>query len=175
MKIGIDPSIKSTCICINKDNKRFEFHLVLTSPTQKLLKKLGSFNNIKVHLVEIEDHEDKELKKTRQVFFILNEIKNILKKYPKNSEVILESIALQAKGTIDTLAGLNFGIRNICLEKDFNLRVIQPTKIKKQGLGTGFASKEEVIESLLVWFPEFELLKSEKIDDIADSWMMTML
>lgn len=174
--MGIDPSIRSTGMCVIEDEniKGARYYLITSSVTKKFIK------NAK-NLISIIQYEhvtpaspsalDKELAKTHNVISAAALIKHIIKtEHP--DVVVLEAVAFAANGTIDQLAGLNYIIRQDTLEAECKLVVVSPSVIKKNAIGNGAAGKEDMIRAWFVVQPQFAVLSSQKVDDLADAYFM---
>lgn len=213
INIGIDLSIHSTGICILEKGKSIpSFYLILSDKKYSKTsvekyhnnfknKRLG--NNIKVIFYEYsrpsKESLGKEVSKSLNVSNILDIIdQNVLRpifnnKSNKKEKVIkvnIEAIAMSASGTIDQLAGLNYGIRYLLLKKYNlpieNLGLISPTTLKKNSVGSGKAEKDIMVSSFKLLFKNNEnknknFIKSleyiEKqlkwsIDDLVDAYFL---
>ena len=214
INIGIDLSIHSTGICILEEGKSIpSFYLILSDKKysktsiekyHKYLennKKLSN-NKIKVLFYEYSSPSKqilgKEISKSLNVSNILDIIdQNIFKTIFKNKnnnieniKVNIEAIAMSATGTIDQLAGLNYGIRYLLLKKYGlpieNLGLISPTSLKKNSVGSGKVEKDIMVSSFKLLFKSDEnnnkkFIKSleyiEKqlkwsIDDLVDAYFL---
>lgn len=81
--IGIDPSINSTGVCVNKNNKNVYYNIV-----SKRTKKLEKFNSKYINILFYEKNADKslnynekEVEKAKNILYICNFIKKIIKKH----------------------------------------------------------------------------------------------
>ena len=164
--MGIDPSIRSTGICIhNSDTKKClqnKYYLIVAQPTKKVLefqnKNIGiipynyvSKQNIAISCGNQENstkqiYQTSEFTKSQNVYSILQNIKAIIKK-EKPTLINIEGIALAAIGKIDALSGLNYGIRNICIELEIPFQIISPSANKKSFTGLGNAKKDLMVSS----------------------------
>ena len=161
--MGIDPSIRSTGICIhNSDNKKSlqnKYYLIVAQPTKKVL----AFKHKNISIIPYEylskqivetslqnnphnTYQINEFVKSKNVFSILTYIRSIIKK-EKPSLINIEGIALAAVGKIDELSGLNYGIRNICIKLNIPFQVISPSANKKSFTGIGNAKKDLMVIS----------------------------
>lgn len=170
--LGIDPSLSSTGIYYTGTK---EYWLICSKPTKKLLR--SKING--VHVVPYEyspqtnlSGPERELMKAMNVYRITNEIRKIIEKtHPDH--VVLEAVAFNAGGTIDSLAGLNYAIRSILIEHKIPFTVLSPTTVKKYFVGNGGAKKDLMIRSWsLVESRSTDILSINKGDDLADAFAM---
>lgn len=171
--IGIDPSMRSTGIyCDGK------YILIASNPTKKLIKSQNEF--LIVYQYEAESVKDKtsiekEVAKTKNIKSILDIIKTILIK-EKPAQVNIEAIAMGASGRIDELAGLNYGIRLLCLELNIPFLAIPPTTNKLKFTGNGHATKEMMIEAWKMCDKNAQKLLNigKGLDDLADAYALSV-
>lgn len=174
--MGIDPSIRSTGICVieNEDIGVARYYLVTSSVTKKFIKNARNL----ISIIQYEhvapaspSARDKELAKTHNVISAATLIRRIIEtEHP--DVIVLEAVAFAANGTIDQLAGLNYIIRQDILETGCKLVVVSPSVIKKNAIGNGAAGKEDMIRAWVVVQPQFAALSNQKIDDLADAYFM---
>lgn len=190
--IGIDPSINSTGICIQKydgDKKLSENFIILTGE-RKLTKREKNANDTlfvfeywfykKEDLSIYKDHNHwQEYWKSFNMISLANEIKNIIKEFTKDKPskiyIIMEGISYgsaQRTKSIFDLAGLNYLIREKFIEKDdIIFTIATPSEIKKFASGNGNCNKEVMINLFSISNPN--LLIIPKLDDISDAWFMS--
>ncbi len=189
--VGIDPSINSSGICIQKyDNQqKINEQFIILSGERKLSKKeQNAESNIdelsyifytKKDLKEFkEDNHLHEYWKSYNLINLVNKIKEIIDEFikdnPEKIYITMEGISYGSSirtNTICDLAGLNYLIRNIFVEKPFiDFQISPPTEIKKFASGNGNCKKEVMINLFKVIHPEYDIVP--KVDDIADAWFM---
>lgn len=185
--IGIDPSINSTGVCIQKYNdkdilKKEYFFIIKPN---KLTKKEEKINIVdfqyllynKIDLSIYKNSHEQEYYKTMNILSIMEKIDNIINQYTHKNDhvtIIMEGISygssLRTKSIFD-LAGLNYLLRyTIINHKNVQLCICPPAEIKKFASGKGNSDKDILCEAFLVLYPQFEGIK--KIDDIVDAYFM---
>ena len=171
--IGIDPSINSTGICVNKDNKNIYYNIV-----SKRTKKLENFNSKHINILFYDKNTDKslnssgkEVEKARNILYICNFIKKIVKKH-KPSKVIMEGLSYGSNGQLGDLGGLNFSIRMILLEMGINFVIVPPTTWKKQQIGIAGAEKDIIVKAWKNIDKNIANIDEIKLDDLADSYFL---
>ena len=184
--IGIDPSINSTGVCIQKinDDNKEEAPIFFIIKPNKLTKKeqkinIENFNYIIYNKEDLSKYKSKkshlfEYYKTLNIIDIANKLYDIIKDFIDDSTtVVMEGISygssLRTKSIFD-LAGLNYLIREKLIRNNINLNICPPAEIKKFASGKGNANKDILIEAFLVMFPQFADI--DKIDDIVDAYFM---
>ena len=150
-------------IRIKKKCLQNKYYLIVAQPTKKVL----TFKHKNIRIISYEylskqtlenslqtklqnnphnAYQINEFVKSQNVYSILQKIKAIIKK-EKPSLINIEGIALAAVGKIDELSGLNYGIRNICIELNIPFQVISPSANKKSFTGIGNAKKDVMVSS----------------------------
>jgi len=187
--IGIDPSINSTGVTIqkyNNDNKLIKQYFYIIKPN-KLTKQeekinIKNFSYIIYQKYDTSIYKDIdfhlfEYYKTLNLINISNTILSIIKKYINKNDniiVVMEGISYGSSNktkSIYDLSGLNYLIRyNIIKNEHINLLICPPSEIKKFASGKGNANKELLIDAFLILYPEYQQIK--KIDDLVDSYFM---
>ena len=171
--MGIDPSLNSTGICINQDGQ-YKYKLLATKPTKKFVKATENIPSVDIIILNKEPNVkgvEGEINKTRNVAYIIHYVNFFLDLY-RPDYVTIEAPAFSASGRVADLAGLNYAIRLACYDRHIPCYPIAPTSVKMQAVGNGHATKEMMIETWLHLFPEYESIKKEKIDDLADAWAL---
>ncbi len=197
--IGIDPSMNSTGVCIQKyDNDiklKEEFIVIKPSNENKsedkwLTKKekianeaFLNFEYIFYDKIDISKYKENnhlsEYYKTYNMINLVCTIKNIIKEYTKDNPeklyILIEGISygssMRTKSIFD-LAGLNYLIREKFVEKsDISFVIATPSEIKKFASGNGNCNKEVMINLFMVSHPSFNIIP--KVDDISDAWFMS--
>ena len=184
--IGIDPSINSTGICIQKynDNILKKEYFFIIKPN-KLTKSEGKINikgfqyciYPKIDLSQYQNSHEQEYYKTINILSIMEVLTTIIKKYTTKNDniiVIMEGISygssIRTKSIFD-LAGLNYLLRDTIIQnKNIKLLICPTTEIKKFASGKGNSDKDILIEAFLILYPQFKDIK--KIDDMVDAYFM---
>lgn len=171
--IGIDPSINSTGICVNKNNKNVYYNIV-----SKRTKKLEKFNSKYINILFYEKNTDKslnynekEVEKAKNILYICNFIKKIIKKH-KPTVVIMEGLSYGSNGQLGDLGGLNFSIRMVLLEMGVKFVIVPPTTWKKQQLGIAGAEKDIIVKAWKNIDKNIANIDEIKLDDLADSYFL---
>lgn len=209
INIGIDLSIHSTGICILEEGESIpSFYLILSNQKysktsiEKFHHNFTNNRKIKIFFYEYsrpsKESMGKEVSKSLNVINILDIIdQNIFKtifnnksrKKEKTIKVNIEAIAMSASGTIDQLAGLNYGVRYLLLKKYGlpieNLGLISPTTLKKNSVGSGKAEKDIMVSSFKLIFSKnknnkkllenMEYIEKQlkwSIDDLVDAYFL---
>lgn len=171
--IGIDPSMNSTGICICKDGI-YKYVLLSTKPTKKMLSAAEGLKNLRIVQVDKEPSApgvEGAINQTINIAHILKYVEFFLD-MNKPKYVIIEAPAFNASGRVADLAGLNHAIRLACLQRNIKFYPLPPTTVKAATVGNGQATKEMMIQTWLKLFPEYSLLESMKVDDLADAWAL---
>ena len=185
--IGIDPSINSTGICIQKyndKNKLYKEHFFIIKPNklakneEKIdIKNFQFYIYNKFDISNYDDFHDQEYYKSINIFEIAKTVQNIISKHTSRNDnifVAMEGISygssLRTKSIFD-LAGLNYLLRYILTQnKKLKIYICPPAEIKKFASGKGNSDKDILCEAFLIIYPKFKEIK--KIDDIADAYYM---
>lgn len=174
--IGIDPSLNSTGICVNKNGKSYTYYNINAKPTKKLQNFESNF--IKIIFIEKNstkdlNYSDKEISKSQNIYNICFNIKNILKKH-KPTKVIMEGLSYGSNGALGDLGGLNYAIRMILIELGIPFEIVPPTTWKKQQIGNANAEKDIIIETWKKLDKNISNIgKDIKLDDLADSYFLS--
>lgn len=197
--IGIDPSINSTGICIQKfnDEEKISEDFIILKPGDKgkpeskwLTKKeklaeeqLYNFQYCFYSKIDLAHYKDlnhfSEYWKTNNMCNCAKTIYDIVKEWtkdnPENIYIVMEGIsygsASRTKSIFD-LAGLNYLVRDKFIQK-YNIifTIATPSEIKKYASGNGNCNKDIMINLFLTSHPELNIIP--KIDDIGDAWFMS--
>lgn len=175
--IGIDPSINSTGICVNKNNKNVYYNIV-SKRTKKLEKFNSKYINKYINILFYEKNTDKslnynekEVEKAKNILYICNFIKKIIKKH-KPTIVIMEGLSYGSNGQLGDLGGLNFSIRMVLLEMGVRFVIVPPTTWKKQQLGIAGAEKDIIVKAWKNIDKNIANIDEIKLDDLADSYFL---
>lgn len=177
--LGIDPSIRSTGLCIWRTNELGESTNDYFLITSKITKKMASIDDPHICIQSYTSKDvknltsiGKEQSKTYNVKMISAYINNILMSFHPDY-IVMEAIAYAANGTIDQLAGLNYVIRMSAMTLNIPIYIIPPTTIKMESVGNGQATKEIMIDT---WQKLETKLNKDifniKCDDLADAYFM---
>lgn len=176
IRIGIDPSMNSTGVCIDVNGK-YIYYIIVSDMT----KKMTLFNHDRVHIInyfketnKYDKYIDKERQKTSNIYKICACLENIIKQY--NPDIIqMEGVSYGSTGSaaLVDLSGLNFAIRMMIYRLNKPLAVVAPTSVKKFAVANGQADKNIMINAWKKLDPEMENIKSIKIDDLADAFFIS--
>ena len=172
--MGLDLSINSTGICVN-NNGKYRYYIICS----KLTKKLREFDNKYIKIIEYNkdsvegEYSKKESIKTKNIYNIVVEIKNIIKK-EKPDECRIEGISYGSTGSaaLIDLSGLNFMVRQVLIDMNIPFQIISPTSNKKFAVGNGQADKDVIVDSWLRLQPHLKDIDI-KVDDIADAYFLS--
>ena len=197
--IGIDPSMNSTGICVQKydGDEKIKEEFIILKPNNKLKpeskwlnrkEQLAQESNLpfeymfydKNDLTAYKEHYHfYEYWKSNNMISCANEIKNIVREFTKDNpetvQIVMEGISygsVQRTKSIFDLAGLNYLVRENFIEKEgFYITIAPPSEIKKFASGNGNCNKEVMVSLFMSSHPEFDIIP--KIDDISDAWFMS--
>lgn len=196
--VGIDPSMNSTGICIQKydGNTKLNENFIILKPGDKnkpeskwLNKKeklaeeqLLNFQYCFYPKMDLTVYKDNnhfsEYWKSVNMCLLAKTIKDIVKEWTKDNpekiNIVIEGISygssIRTKSIFD-LAGLNYLVREKFIEKEDTIFTIAtPSEIKKFASGNGNCKKEVMINIFTLAKPELTIIP--KIDDISDAWFM---
>jgi Holliday junction resolvasome RuvABC endonuclease subunit len=180
IRIGIDPSINSTGICI-WDTKTNKTHYYLIP--SKMTKVMKDFESNKITIIPYTkldpkglDYSSKENIKFDNIYNISLIIKDILKKYKDNEiDIYMEGVSYGSVGSaaLVDLSFLNASIRMILKELEINFNIISPTQVKKFACANGQAEKDIIIDAWKRLDRDIINIKGIKIDDLADSYFLS--
>lgn len=174
--IGIDPSINSTGICINKDNC-YTYYII----SSKMTKKMENFTHSKVKFLPYNkesytdmEYSDKETVKSNNLYNIVKIIEDLIKKY-KPDNIIMEGISYGSTSgsALVDLSGLNYMIRMVCINSQIPFTIVSPSGLKKFVCANGQADKELIIESWKKMDKNIQDISDIKIDDLADAFFLS--
>lgn len=168
--LGIDPSFGSLGMCLyNTEDASTHYYLITEHPAKKLQ------NYSSPHLTQYFYMSYDRNDKTVDMRLIRDIITTILIN-TKPDWVFMESLALKVVSrSASSLAGLNYVIRLACLDNNIPCTTITPTHIKKQFAGSGWATKNEMIEQWLLHDPHASLIDIKKKDDLADAFSLAFI
>ena len=190
--IGIDPSINSTGICIQKFDglQKISENFIILTGERKLTKREQTANDSLLEFeywfykkedlsIYKENNHWQEYWKSFNMISLTNEIKNIVKEFTKDNPehiyIVMEGISygssVRTKSIFD-LAGLNYLVREKFVEKDnIIFTIVTPSEIKKFASGNGNCNKDIMINLFKISNPQFSIVP--KVDDISDAWFMS--
>lgn len=167
--LGIDPSFSSLGMCLYNTDTSTHYYLITEHPTKKLQ------NYSSPHLTQYFYISADKNDKTADMRLIRDIITTLLINI-KPDWVFMESLALRiVSRSASPLAGLNYVIRLACLDNNIPCTAIPPTHIKKQFAGSGWATKDEMIEQWLLHDPHAPLIDIKKKDDLADAFSLAFI
>lgn len=149
---------------------------------------MKSFIHNRIHLIDYGkkpttglEYPDKEYIKSENVCRIIGNIRKILDKYMSDNSkespeivVNMEGISYGSVGSaaLADLAGLNFAIRMLLLEKGIKFRIVSPISLKLFATNNAGASKEEMSWAWKLLDKEMGDIDKIKIDDLADAYFL---
>ena len=173
-KVGIDYSTTSPAICVRVNLAHGgweEWDIYYLTPTKKLVKTLdiNVFQFIGTHLPKF-DHQ------TEKYSFISKWAIDILDLYTID-KVYLEDYAYAATGKVFHI-GENTGLLKYKLmSRDMFCETIAPTAVKKDAVGRGNASKQDMIDQFIKetnidLYKELDCRTNTPVSDIVDSYFI---
>ena len=190
IKIGIDPSINCTGICIWDTEENTHSYYMIPS---KITKKMKGFNNRYVNIFPYDkiqtdstDYSAKESVKFNNIYNICKNINNIIDWYEEPEydeygladyneiEVYMEGISYGSVGSaaLVDLAFLNASIRMLLRQRGIPFVIISPTSLKKFACANGQAEKDIMIDAWKRMDSNISNIKDIKVDDLADSYFL---
>ena len=191
--IGVDPSFNSTGICklyYNNADELIKKKFYIIRPSDSKLTKREKaaadtcgdiFEYITYDKYDLspykEDNHMYELLKTKNACSLMESIHNIVSADISDNDkvyVLQEGISygssIRTKSIFD-LAGLNYLLRNVFINKDrYEFTIAAPTNIKKFVTGKGNAKKTMIVDEFLSHYNKLKCIP--KVDDIADAYFM---
>ena len=179
IRIGIDLSLNSTGIAVDYNGKYVDYYLIVP----KMTKKLKSQSKITVYLYDKEEisktdtYQDREVKKFKNIYNIVNCIDHILSFYRnEDCHAYIEGISYGSSSTraLADLAGLNYCVRTVLNHNDIDFTIVSPMSNKKFACGIGNADKSVMIESWLQCDKNMRsVVEGIKCDDLADAYFLS--
>lgn len=176
--VGIDPSINCTGVCVYDDvNDTHKYYMIVGKTT----KKMESFQHdhidiLNYHKLETNkgEYQDKEFNKSTNIYRICSLIEHILNVFDPDL-VQMEGVSYGSLGSaaLVDLAGLNFAIRMVLMEKNLEFNILAPTSVKKFAVGNGSAEKDVMIASWKKLDRNITNITDIKVDDLADSYFIS--
>ena len=183
VRIGIDPSINSTGMCVSGAgfNNYYLFPSKITKKSIEWSKTVNwlSVNDYeKISTSDIEKYHEKEFTKFGNLAVLVATISttlNIIMEKYDIEYVTMEGVSYgSVKGAaLVDLSFLNAMLRMMLHDKKIKFYIVAPTEVKKFAIGNGSAEKDIIIKS---WkkldknaqtIPDFF-----KCDDLADAYFM---
>lgn len=172
--MGIDPSIRSTGICV-WDGAEYKYFVIAANPTKKLMRFVHpALGVLAYEAVGVKGRTSigKEQAITDNIAAVCEAVEKILLIY-KPEYVVMEACAFAAGGRIADLSGLNHCIRQTVRRHNIPIYVIPPTTNKLEFAGNGQATKDMMVELWKTCDPiANELLGAGKVDDLADAYAL---
>lgn len=194
IRIGIDPSLQSTGVCVYDDETNINTYYIISS---KMTGKMKAFKSdyiiyrpyTKIPTTDL-GYSEKESVKTQNVKAIVDNLNIILSDVRVKSRNLPEvpgctmvacvegiSYGSAGAGQVADLAGLNYLIREALYIKGIPFIIVPPTQLKKSAVGNGAAGKDMMISSWkmldrnISGIPEVKngVLK---VDDCADAFFL---
>ena len=177
IKIGIDPSINCTGVCVWDTEHNTHCYYMIPS---KVTKKMGSFKHNFVHILPYNkqdskglEYSDKERCKFDNIYNISSKVGYILDLF-KPESVYMEGISYGSVGSaaLVDLAFLNAAIRMELKFRNIKFEIIPPTSLKKFACANGQAEKDIMIDAWKRMDKNIKDIKDIKVDDLADSYFL---
>ena len=200
--IGIDPSMNSTGICVQKydGDEKIKEEFIILKPNNKLKpeskwlnrkEQLAQESNLpfeymfydKNDLTAYKEHYHfYEYWKSNNMISCANEIKNIVREFtkddPETVQIVMEGISygsVQRTKSIFDLAGLNYLVRENFIEKEgFYITIAPPSEIKKFASGNGNCNKEVMVSETSYCYTSNDTdYFTNSVSDSSDAWFMS--
>lgn len=183
IRVGIDPSINSTGVCIhNIDDNSTKYYII----SSKMTKKMKEFKHPYISYfpydkLEAKDgnYSDKENKKFSNIISICSKISYLLGllKFPPGNKVSvhMEGVSYGSVGSaaLVDLSFLNAAIRMTLHHLDIPFTIVSPTSLKKFACANGQADKYLMIDAWKRMDKNISDITEVKIDDLADSYFLS--
>ncbi|MBQ1570675.1 MAG: crossover junction endodeoxyribonuclease RuvC [Clostridiales bacterium] len=175
--IGIDLSINSTGICVNRDGK---YNYFIVTPEQGMTKKMREFSSSKIKILPYtklsgsKEYAQKEIEKSHNIYYIVQTIVGVVKKY-KPDRCVMEGVSYGSSGAVADLAGLQYTLRCELIKAGINFSVVTPMSLKKTATGNGNADKNEMVFAWKKCDPSIKDIDLKKVDDIADAFFLSLM
>lgn len=179
IRIGIDPSINCTGVCVWNTSGNTHSYFMIPS---KMTKKMKEFKSDYICLVpydkivsDSQDYSEKEESKFTNIYNICKSIDDIVGKYNNsNIEVYMEGVSYGSVGSaaLVDLSFLNASIRMVLKQRGIHFTIISPTSLKKFACANGQADKDIMIDAWRRMDRNISNIKDIKVDDLADSYFL---
>lgn len=178
MIIGLDLSVNSTGVCLNRGKEKGYEYKIIVPKLSKRMKAINEMKSCSISHIEYDKIKDLD---SHNIRCIANAICDIIKDMREKGEVIelvvIEDVAMAAKGrSIITLTLLNGYVRCMLDQLGLRYETVTPTQWKKEVLGNGQADKELIVYHWARFDQEncrHMMDMSAKCDDIADAYFLT--
>ena len=177
IKIGIDPSLNCTGVCIWDINRNINSYYMIPS---KVTKKMSMFTHERICILPYNridtknlEYTEKERCKFDNIYNIGKSIGGILDTF-NPTEVFMEGISYGSLGSaaLIDLAFLNAVIRAELKRRNIKFNIISPTSLKKFACANGQAEKSVIIDAWKRLDTNIMNVKDIKVDDLADSFFL---
>lgn len=178
IKIGIDPSINCTGVCVwDVDRDVHKYYMI----PSKVTKKMGSFKHDFVYILPYNktdskglEYSQKETVKFDNIYNICIKIGAILDLF-NPEEVYMEGVSYGSTGSaaLVDLSFLNASIRMELKRRDIKFTIVSPTSLKKFACANGQAEKDIIVDAWKRMDSRISNVKDIKIDDLADSYFLS--
>lgn len=178
MIIGLDLSINSTGVCLNRGKEKgCEYRIIVP----KLSKRMIAINEMKtcsishIEYSKIKDHISSNIRCIGEK--ICEIIEDMREKGEEIEMVVIEDVAMRAQGrSIIDLTLLNGYVRCLMDRLGLRYKTVTPTQWKKELLGNGGADKELIVYHWARFDPEncrHMMDMRVKCDDVADAYFLS--
>ena len=178
IKIGIDPSINSTGVCVNMNSDIFYY--IISSKMTKKMKEFKHSNITYLPYYKLDtksgDYSDKENSKFSNICSICNRIYDIISSIDCDDiEVYMEGVSYGSIGSaaLVDLCFLNSAIRMTLKKLGVKFTIVSPTSLKKFACSNGQADKNVMIDAWKRLDKNISNIYDIKIDDLADSYFLS--
>lgn len=181
IKIGIDPSINCTGVCVwDVESDTHQYFMI----PSKMTKKMKEFNNTYVQLLPYDkyqtdssDYSTKEAIKFTNIYNVCMRIYDIIKYYVDKDytiETYMEGVSYGSIGSaaLIDLSFLNASIRMILKQIGVHFTIVSPTSLKKFACANGQAEKDIMIDAWKRLDKNIKDITTIKVDDLADAYFL---
>lgn len=175
MIVGLDLSINSTGVCLNRGKEKgYEYKIIVP----KLSKRMNAINEMKTCSISHVEYDKIKDNISSNIRCIGEKICDIIKDFKDEIElVVIEDVAMAARGrSIIDLTLLNGYVRCMLDQMGLRYKTVTPTQWKKKILGNGQADKELIVYHWAKFDQENcrAMFHSKcKCDDVADAFFLT--
>ena len=178
LRIGVDPSINCTGICVWDTEKDIHMYYMIPS---KMTRKMQCFEHPYLHIKPYQkrnpngkDYSDKERDKFDNIYDICDILKSILNNSYEEIEVYMEGVSYGSVGSaaLVDLSFLNASLRMVMRELGIKFTIVSPTSLKKFACANGQAEKDIMIDAWKRMDYNIKDIKDIKIDDLADAYFL---
>lgn len=177
LKIGLDLSINSTGMCIRNTEVESDVRYYIIVP--KITRKMTAINSNKTSRITYINYDKIADNDSSNIKSISEKICEIIKDLKGDVEVVIEDVAMRARGrSIITLTLLNGYMRARLDTMNVKYKTITPTQWKKKLLGNGQADKELTIYNWAKLDNRSCVMMMNnncKTDDIADAYFLSFI